>query len=209
MRNKKFVIISLCMMLIPLAIGLFYFDKLPDFIPTNFDLQGNVRSYETKFKALFATPIIMIFGQMFLVFMLNKDPRKKFQSDKLYIISLFIIPVITTITTSISIMYTFNSKINIARVLSIFIGFMFIITGNFLPKAKRNYTMGIRTPWTLDSDYVWEKTHRLGGYTFVVGGILLLIASLLLKTESNIIFFILIFIPSIIPPIYSYFVSKN
>lgn len=54
-----------------------------------------------------------------------------------------------------------------------------------------------------------KKTHRLGGYTFVVGGILLLIASLLLKTESNIIFFILIFIPSIIPPIYSYFVSKN
>ncbi|MET3616571.1 putative membrane protein [Peptoniphilus olsenii] len=209
MRNKKFVIISLCMMLIPLAIGLFYFGKLPDSIPTNFDLQGNVISYETKFKAMFTTPIVMIFVQMFLVFMLNKDPRKKFQSDKLYIISLFIIPVITTITTSISIMYTFNSKINIARVLSIFIGFMFIITGNFLPKAKRNYTMGIRTPWTLDSDYVWEKTHRLGGYTFVVGGILLLIASLLLKTESNIIFFILIFIPSIIPPIYSYFVSKN
>lgn len=209
MRNKKSVIISLILLLIPILMGLIFYDKLPEMLPTNFDLSGEVRSYESKTKALFIMPLIMIIVQGFLIFMLNKDPRKRFQSEKLYSISLFIIPVMEILISSITIMYSFNNGINIARILSIFIALMYIIMGNFLPKAKRNYTMGIRTPWTLDNDEVWDKTHRLGGYTFVAGGILLLLTSIFLKSDNNIIFFILIFVPTIIPVVYSYIIFNN
>lgn len=209
MRNKKLVIISVLLLTIPFIIGFAYYDKLPEMVPTSFDFAGNVREYQTKAKALFLTPFIMVIIQGFLIFMLNNDPRKKFQSSKLYGVSLFIIPIMEIMMTSITIMYAYDNQINIARVLSIFIGLMYLIMGNFLPKAKRNYTMGIRTPWTLNNDIVWDKTHRLGGYTFVVGGILLLITSLFLKTSSNVIFFILIFIPAIIPPIYSYLIGRK
>lgn len=209
MRNKKAVIISLILLLVPIIMGIIFYDRLPDMIPTNFDFSGEVRSYDTKAKALFITPLTMIIVQGFLIFMLNKDPRKRFQSEKLYSVSLFIIPVMQILISSITIMYAFNNGINIARILSIFIALMYIIMGNFLPKAKRNYTMGIRTPWTLDNDVVWDKTHRLGGYTFVAGGILLLLTSMFLKTENNVMFFILIFIPAIIPVVYSFIIFNN
>ena len=209
MKNKKLVIISVLFLIIAFIIGFVYYDRLPEMVPTSFDFSGNVREYQSKFKALFLTPFIMVIVHGFLIFMLNNDPRKKFQSSKLYNISLFIIPVLEIILTSITIMYAFNNKINIARILSIFIGIMYLVMGNFLPKARRNYTMGIRTPWMLNSDVVWDKTHRVGGYTFVVGGILLLIAALFFRADNNVIFFILIFIPAIIPPIYSYLIGRN
>ena len=60
----------------------------------------------------------------------------------------------------------------------ILLGVLFIFAGNYLPKSRQNYTVGIRIPWTLDNEENWNKTHRLAGYLWVAGGIVMLLGTL-------------------------------
>jgi uncharacterized membrane protein len=100
-------------------------------------------------------------------------------------------------------------NLDIARVLPLVMGGLFIVLGNYMGKIRSNFMMGIRTPWTLSSDLSWDKTHRLGGKLFVVVGILMLI-SIALPTE----WWIWIMMGALLPMvlflfIYSYVVWKN
>ena len=69
--------------------------------------------------------------------------------------------------------------INLTQVVLSATGLLFMLLGNYMGKIRRNYVMGIRTPWTLESDLVWDKTHRLGGRLFAASGLLTLLATLL------------------------------
>ena len=57
------------------------------------------------------------------------------------------------------------------------VGLLFVVIGNFLGKVRKNFFIGIRTPWTLASDEVWSRTHRLGGWMFVAGGIVMIVGA--------------------------------
>ena len=72
-----------------------------------------------------------------------------------------------------------GTDVEISRVVLIGIGVLFLVIGNYLPKVRPNYLMGIRTPWTLASDLSWARTHRLGGRLFVLEGLVLLVLGLL------------------------------
>ncbi len=72
-----------------------------------------------------------------------------------------------------------GTDVDISRVVLIGIGFLFLVIGNYLPKVRPNYLMGIRTPWTLASDLSWTRTHRLGGRLFVIEGVVLAVLGLL------------------------------
>jgi uncharacterized membrane protein len=63
-------------------------------------------------------------------------------------------------------------------------GGMLIVTGNVFGKLRWNYTVGIRTPWTLADEWVWDQTHRVGGWVFVIGGMTALVLSLLLPAVA-------------------------
>lgn len=208
MRNKKNILVSFILMLVPLAIGAFFYSKMPEQLPTHFGLDGNPDKFSSKDVALFQMPIIMVGVQLIMVFMLNKDPRKKYQSEKLYIISLFIIPILTIMISSLTVAYGMGSKVEINRIIIVAISLLFVVMGNFLPKSKRNYTMGIKNPWTLSSDVIWEKTHRLGGYTFVISGIVGIVFGLVLKNSAFAIF-MLIMAAGIIPTVYSYILYER
>jgi uncharacterized membrane protein len=90
------------------------------------------------------------------------------------------------------------------RVLPVGIGVLFIVIGNLLPRARPNWFVGIRTPWTLSSDRVWEKTHRFGGQVFVGGGILMLLSGLVLAQWAHVAVFIIIALCAASVLVYSY-----
>lgn len=92
-------------------------------------------------------------------------------------------------------------EFDVNLVVNFLLGILFIAIGNYLPKAKRNYTVGIKLPWTLNSDENWNKTHRLGGILFILAGILF-IANIFISSE--IIVYIMIF-TFILPAIYSFY----
>jgi uncharacterized membrane protein len=71
-----------------------------------------------------------------------------------------------------------GAAVDITRLLFVGMGVLFIVIGNYLPKVRSNYMAGIRTPWTLTSEVAWTKTHRLGGWLFVIEGIVFLVLGL-------------------------------
>jgi Predicted integral membrane protein len=73
------------------------------------------------------------------------------------------------------------------RVVPVGVGVLFVVIGNLLPRARPNWFVGIRTPWTLSSDRVWEKTHRFGGHVFVAGGIVIVLAALAMTQWAHIV----------------------
>ncbi len=90
------------------------------------------------------------------------------------------------------------------------IGLLYLILGNYFKTVKANYFIGIRTPWTLENETVWKRTHKLGGKMWFVGGITVIIFSLILDSQINFTLFLVITgIISIIPIIYSYIIYKK
>ena len=83
-----------------------------------------------------------------------------------------------------------------------------IVIGNYLPKTRRNYIIGIRLPWTLENDENWSKTHRLAGKIWVLGGLLLFLNAFV-QLYVYWVFFLTLFFVVIIPSVYSYQLSKS
>ena len=81
-----------------------------------------------------------------------------------------------------------------------------MVIGNYLPKCKQNYTLGIKLPWTLDDEENWNRTHRFAGFLWVVGGVLIAINAFL---EWEWLFLVVVFAMVLIPAIYSYLYYKK
>ena len=93
-------------------------------------------------------------------------------------------------------------------IVPLLVGILFVVIGNYLPKTKQSYTMGIKLPWTLASEENWNRTHRLAGFLWVIGGILLILLTLL--RLWNTWTFLLVIIPmSVVPMIYSYLLYRK
>jgi uncharacterized membrane protein len=90
------------------------------------------------------------------------------------------------------------------RVVPVGIGVLFVVMGNLLPRARPNWFVGIRTPWTLSSDRVWEKTHRLGGHLFVAAGILIVLAALVMEHWAHVVLITVVLLCTAGVFIYSY-----
>ena len=97
----------------------------------------------------------------------------------------------------------------VSQIIVVAVGLMFAVIGNYMPKFKYNYTMGIKTPWTLASETVWEKTHRKSGALWVCGGIGIALSSFLKPKYSFALVMIITVVISAIPMVYSYFEFKR
>ena len=100
-----------------------------------------------------------------------------------------------------------NVNINVSTWVLCFVGILFIVIGNYLPKCKQNYTIGIKLPWTLNSEENWNKTHRFGGIVFVLFGLIQIAGAFL--DFGGIITMITIFAVLLIPMIYSFILYKK
>ena len=165
-----------------MAIGAWYFYQvLPEVVPSHWGFDGKVNGYSSRLVASIAIPLMSL--GMYLLFLLIPyfDPKKtqyeKF--GKVYIIFK------TSLLVLFAILYfaaNFNGlgyNVPIGTLTPILIGALFIIIGNYLGKIKSNWFMGIRTPWTMSSEEVWNKTHRLGGKLFMLVGLIFIVQPLL------------------------------
>jgi len=86
-------------------------------------------------------------------------------------------------------------------------GVVVLVCGNYLPKCKRNYTIGIKLPWTLDNEDNWNKTHRFAGFVWVIGGIVITLDAFLSISLFIILDVIVLLI--ILPVVYSYLLYQK
>lgn len=212
MLKKKSDIYNVVLIVIAFLINIAVYNKLPDQIPTHWNVAGEIDGYSSKAFGAFMAPVIMLVVWLGMKFLPNIDPKKKnyekFDSSYSIIIclltSFFFVLHLLTITVSLG----YNISIN--KVIPLIIGILFIILGNYMPKSKSNFFYGIKTPWTLTSDVSWRKTHRLGGKLFVLAGTIVVISSIFLTgTVQVIIFVISTSIAALVPIVASYFYAKK
>jgi len=151
------------------------YSQLPDRMPTHWGAHGQVNGWSARAWGAFVIPVVLL-GLAGLMRVLPRiDPRganyAKFAGtfEGVFIsIMLFMLAMHFVILAS-----ALGYPVAIERWVPVGIGALFIVIGNLLPRARPNWFLGIRTPWTLSSDRVWEKTHRLAGYVFVIVGVLM------------------------------------
>ena len=90
-------------------------------------------------------------------------------------LALWLVPTVSLAGAATIYPYNLGYSVNIALVGQLVVGLLFIIIGNYLPKARQNYTLGIKIAWTLANEENWNRTHRLAGYLWMIGGLLLII----------------------------------
>ena len=189
---------------------IFYFD-LPQQIPSKFDMNGQVIEYGQK-MTLFIVPALSLAMYSCFPFLAKIDPKgenyQKFQSsyDMIKYIIVFILAVLHFIILHKVVVP--DSTWNISKLIMTIIGILFIVIGNKMPKLKQNFFVGIRTPWTLTNPEVWCKTHRLGGFAWVISGAVLIISQLF---NINIVltFIVVILLSVVVPIVYSCIAFKN
>ncbi|MBU5689655.1 MAG: SdpI family protein [Candidatus Aenigmatarchaeota archaeon] len=205
---KKFEFLASLIIIFTFLITIYFYTYIPDIIESHWDLNGNVNGYMKKASGLLLIPIIMIFSTMMFFTLPKIDPLKenikKFRNYYYWFIIIFCLFML--IIQLHLILWNVGFKINPKIIISFCCSALFFYVGILLGKTKRNWFIGIRTPWTLSSDYVWEKTNKLGGMIFKMLSILCLISILF---EEYYILFVPIIISAIFLVIYSYFVYKK
>jgi len=171
------LVITTVMCLLPMLLSVAVYDKLPDQVAIHFNSAGDPDNYASKAFAAFGLPVMMAFMNLFIHFMLDADPRKANASKTLRLISKWTAPVLTFVLMPITLFVAMGVDVPIEIIVPSFVGLIFIICGNYLPKCKQNYTVGIKLPWTLNNEENWNKTHRMAGYIWMFSGICLVIVS--------------------------------
>lgn len=207
MKNKfklrKDSIISIILAFsIVVIFNLLFYDKMPAELPTHWNFQGQADKYSSRFDAMVFTQVFLAIMNIFLCFMVDNDPRNKKQNNFVMTLSKLAMPLIMLVVYVITVMVGLGREIRVSVVIPLFLGILIIAIGNYLPKIKRNYTMGIKLPWTLNSDENWRRTHRFGGLCFIFMG-LCFFATPFVKSELIIIIAMAIVV--VLPAIYSYY----
>lgn len=205
-KNLPKLIITSLVTLIPIIIGLILWERLPEQVPVHWDINGAVDGYATKLQAVFLMPLILVAFHWICAVGTSLDPKKQNISDKMLTLVFWIIPVISLICNSMVYATALGHKVNANVIFPLLMGALFIIIGNYLPKCKQSYTMGIKLPWTLEDEENWNKTHRFAGFIWVICGVIMMVSAII---GAFLIFFVLLVPMVAVPVVYSYSLYKK
>ena len=202
MKISKLLII---LMILSILGTVFVYSSLPQKIPGHFNFKGEVDRYDDK-NSIFLTGLLPLGIYLLMIFLPKIDPkRSSYQKHKkAYDIIKIIMVLFMIIIHWIIIFYSLGFDINVSMLIRIAIGILLIVMGNFMSQVRQNYFFGIKTPWTLANETVWKKTHRIGGFSFLIGGLILIASSFFNETLGAISLITAIAIAGFYPVIYSY-----
>jgi uncharacterized membrane protein len=198
-------------LLAALAFGIWALPDLPDRVVTHWGLNGEPDGWSSRTTAVFILPAFGLGLAALLAFLPRIDPRRESfpqHASTWWILGNGILVFLSVIHVA-ALGYSLGWPIPISRIVVIGVGALFILIGNFMTRMRPNWFMGIRTPWTLSSEVAWRKSHRVGGYGFVAGGILAILAGLLRPAWAHWIMLVSIGVTVIGTVIYSYFVWRD
>ena len=205
--NKKTLILTTLVCLIPIVAGALVYSRLPETMATHWNMSGEADGWSSRAFAVFGLPGILLAVNLLLPFALKADPKRANMSDKLVMITLWIIPMISLLCCGLTLARGLGYTVSVEFWVPIFMGVLFIVIGNYLPKTKQSYTMGIKLPWTLNSEENWNRTHRLAGYLWVLGGLLFIVMSFV--GWSLAAFLIILAVMVLVPTAYSYLLYRK
>ncbi len=198
---KGTLILTSVILLLPILAGLLLWNRLPEQVPCHWNTAGQIDGWQSKTFAVFFLPLFMLGIQWFCVLMTSLDPKNKDVRSKIIYLVLWILPVIGLLVNCLIYATALGYKLSPEILIPMLLGLLFLMLGNYMPKCKQNYTIGIRVPWTLNSEENWTHTHRFAGKVWVIGGAAMMLSSVL---GSFIPFLAIALVISLLPPLYSY-----
>ncbi len=193
-------------------LGIVYYSQLPARVPSHWNIHGDIDGWSTPCFAAFFFPTVILGIYLLLSFIVFIDPfRKNIEKfyDVLWQFKLAFILFMGGLYGITLIAALSKNKIPVDKIVIIGIGALFIFIGSLMPKIKRNFFIGIRMPWTLYSDEVWGKTHKIGKPVFMIMGLIILLTAFIPGEIAFIIMLIAVFGGIIFLGIYSYLEWKK
>ena len=203
---KKIVILIIGLIVISFAIGIYFYDKIPEQMASHWNSKGEVDDYMSKSYGLFLMPAVSVLMILIFILIIKIDPLKKNIKKFIAYYEGLILAIILFLfyLNLLNIFANLGYSFNMTQMMMPALGILFYFIGIVLTKAKRNWFVGIKTPWTLSSDKVWDKTHLLGGKLFKISGVLAFVG-IVLPNYAVWFAIIPIFVFSIYLIFYSYF----
>lgn len=173
--SKKTFLVTCIVALLPMVVGLLLWNQLPEEIATHFGADGVADGWSSKGTAVFGLPLFLLFVHVLCVGITLQDPKRANMNEKMLALILWICPLVSVFMTVAVYGNAMGYDMNVEKLAMVLVSLLFVIIGNYLPKCKPNYTVGIKLPWTLDSEENWNRTHRLAGFVWVIGGLVMLV----------------------------------
>ncbi len=206
--SKKGQIILWIITLVSFAGIVAVYHKLPDRVPIHWNSSWEVDGTASKNKMFLIGAVPALVNGLFYLLPLI-DPRRKNYDAKTYGLMRAVIVLMFVFLSWATVVTALDLGINDKFLLSVIIGIAFIAMGNYLPKVKSNFFVGIKNPWALSDPTIWRKTHKVGGYFFFIIGLLMLPMGVIDTTLYSNIVIGLLLIGILAVNIYSYILYRN
>ncbi len=185
------------------------YPSLPDPMATHWDASGQANDYMAKQHGAAVLAAIPVF--MFVIFKLIPviSPRGFRTESFTAVLNILMTASVLfgCVIGIVSIQAALGANFNISTIVLTAVGLLLMVLGNFMGKVRKNFFIGIRTPWTLASDEVWAKTHRLGGWCFVIAGAVMIVMAILAPTVEWIVYIVVTL--ALVPVAYSYIAYRR
>ncbi|HTA62998.1 MAG TPA: SdpI family protein [Bacteroidia bacterium] len=181
--------------------------QLPNQVPTHFNLSGQADDWSGKNFLFFLPTGLAAFIYLLMLALPYIDPKKKIQQmGKKYSSLQFILTFFFSFLSMYLLYISKAGSMQNPNFLIAFMGIMFVLFGNYFQALRPNYFIGIRTPWALENEQVWKKTHSLAGRLWMAGGILITLLSFIISNNSalTIVFTSILLVMVLIPVVFSY-----
>lgn len=202
-QNKKTLVITSLLILLPIIFGLVMWNELPEKVPTHWGVNGNPDGWSSKGFAVFGLPLIVFVLHWLAVLATEKDNKNKGQNPKVMTLVLWICPLLCVTLSTVTYSYALGNQVNVKTVVLLILGVLFAAIGNYLPKCKKNHTIGIRIKSTLSSEENWNITHRFAGRIWFAGGIAIMVCAFLPNTAAAVVMLVTVLVMLIAPWVYS------
>jgi len=197
----------LLIVLTPLAAAIFIYPAMPDVVPTHWNAQGQVDGMSGRAFGTFFLPVMNVGLYVLLLVSPKLDPKKENYAGfaGTYRLIRWLIHAFMAGTFGVTIAAALSYEVDVGRWIPATVAVMFIVLGATMSRVKFNYFVGIRVPWTLADEEVWNQTHRVAAKWMMAGGVLALAGTFLLSGDLRfMVFMICILAPILGATVYSY-----
>lgn len=208
-KVDRMIWVTAALTLLPMIVGLVLWGRLPDRIPTHFGIGGEADGWSSKAFTVFGMPAILLGIHLVCAFVTRHDPRGKNISGLMWTLVLWIVPIVGLFMTVLVYGNALGLELNADLISRLLIGVLFVIIGNYLPKCRQNYTIGIKLPWTLADEDNWNRTHRLGGVLGVIAGAVVLVSAFFPGQVGFWIMMGAILVAGLVPTVYSFLLYRK
>lgn len=179
MKPVRTLIVSAVFVVIAVGVAVWLYPHMPMRIPTHWDINGQPNGYSSRFWGAAMWPLL-IFGLAALTVVLPRISPKGFGMESfagVFGLMMLVVQGVVLVHGIAAMLAGAGHAVPMTIIVHLSLGVLLMVLGNYMGKLRRNFFAGIRTPWTLASEAVWERTHRLASWLFVLAGVVLVVAA--------------------------------